>query len=135
MPPNNITYFIDTIQAPGMYHKGNILLFPSKLEGLGLPLLEGLSCGLPAIICDSPPMNEFVQNEYNGYYVPVSSYEYRNDNVAFPETLLDIEKFIISLLSFETIVDMSYNARQSILTNFNIKDLSKRLIKIVKEDI
>ena len=131
----NITYFIDTIPAPGMYYKGNILLFPSKLEGLGLPLLEGLSCGLPAIICDAPPMNEFVQDGYNGYYVPVSSYETRNDNVAFPETLLDIEKFIKALLAFENIADMSYNARQSILDNFNIKNLSKRILKIIKEDI
>ncbi|RJR42636.1 MAG: tetratricopeptide repeat protein, partial [Desulfobacteraceae bacterium] len=67
-----ITYHVETVPAPGLYHKGRILLFPSKLEGLGLPLPEGLACGLPAIATDAPPMNEFVKDGYNGLLIRVA---------------------------------------------------------------
>ncbi|KKO19778.1 MAG: hypothetical protein DCC43_11000 [Candidatus Brocadia sp.] len=87
---SRITYHKETVPAPGLYHKGNILIFPSKLEGLGLPLLEGLSCGMPVIATDAPPMNEFIRNGYNGLLVKVVQKLTRQDNIAFPEEIVDI---------------------------------------------
>ncbi|MBI2471665.1 MAG: tetratricopeptide repeat protein [Planctomycetes bacterium] len=85
-----ITYQVETVQVPGLYHKGRILVFPSKLEGLGLPLLEGMSCGLPAIATDAPPMNEFVRDGYNGLLVKVAKRLTRGDGISFPEEIVDI---------------------------------------------
>jgi len=85
-----ITYQVETVPAPGLYHKGRILLFPTKLEGLGLPLLEGLACGLPAIATDAPPMNEFVRDGENGLLVRVAKTVTRQDNIAFHETVVDV---------------------------------------------
>lgn len=87
---SRITYHRETVPAPGLYHKGMILVFPSKLEGLGLPLLEGMSCGLPAIATDAPPMNEFVKDGYNGLLVKVAHKLTRMDDIAFPEEIVDI---------------------------------------------
>ena len=83
-----ITYHVGTEPAPGLYHRGRILVFPSKLEGLGLPLPEGLACGLPAIATNAPPMNEFVIEGYNGLLVDVERTVTRADNIAFPETIV-----------------------------------------------
>lgn len=92
-----ITYHVETVPAPGLYHKGRILLFPSKLEGLGLPLLEGLACGLPAIATDAPPMNEFIQDGYNGLLVKVATRLTRQDNIAFPEEIVDMADLILKM--------------------------------------
>ena len=92
-----ITYHVETVPAPGNYHKGRILVFPSKLEGLGLPLPEGLACGMPAIVANAPPMNEFVKNEYNGLLVRVAYRSIRADNIAFPEELIDINDLTLKM--------------------------------------
>lgn len=85
-----IIFHVETISAPGLYHQGKILLFPTKLEGLGLPLSEALACGMPVIATNAPPMNEFVRNGQNGLLVNVARIESRKDNIAFPETIVDL---------------------------------------------
>lgn len=90
----SIYYFNATVPAPGKYDMGRCLLFPSKLEGLGLPLLEALACGLPVIATDAPPMNEFIERGYNGWLVPVESWEQRADGIAFAEAIIDIEALV-----------------------------------------
>lgn len=112
-----ITYHVETVSAPGLYHKGSILVFPSKLEGLGLPLLEGMACGLPAIATDAPPMNEFVLDGYNGLLVKVAYRLTRHDNIAFSEEIVDmadlIRKMEYLIKHPELIQKMQNNARDS----------------------
>jgi len=111
-----ITYHLETVPAPGLYHKGCVLLFPSKLEGLGLPLLEGMACGLPVIATDAPPMNEFVHNGENGLLVKVARTQTRADNIAFPETIVDVNDLAAKMAALaqdpEGIKRMSVNARK-----------------------
>ena len=47
----------------------DINLCPSKYEGFGLTLLEGLHSRLASITIDQPPMNELVINNENGFCV------------------------------------------------------------------
>ena len=41
-----------------MYEDGDVCVLPSRWEGLGLPMLECQSAGLPLITSNGPPMNE-----------------------------------------------------------------------------
>lgn len=93
-----ICYFNETVPAPGKYHMGNCLLFPTKLEGLGLPLFEALACGLPVITTDAPPMNEFLQDGVTGWLVPVKETLARADGISFPETLIDVDALAKTML-------------------------------------
>lgn len=43
-----------------LYNCGDVLIQPSKMEGLGLSILEGVCCGLPVITTNYPPMNQWV---------------------------------------------------------------------------
>jgi 1,2-diacylglycerol 3-alpha-glucosyltransferase len=126
-----ITYQVGTEPAPGLYHKGRILVFPSKLEGLGLPLPEGLACGLPAIVTDAPPMNEFIKNGYNGYLVRVAHRIKRHDNIAFPEEIVDINDLALRMSEAinnpDLISEMGFNARQFAETELNPSVLGDRL--------
>ncbi|MBI5307231.1 MAG: glycosyltransferase, partial [Planctomycetes bacterium] len=129
-----ITYHVETVPAPGLYHKGRILLFPSKLEGLGLPLLEGLACGLPAIATDAPPMNEFVRDGYNGLLVKVATRLTRQDNIAFPEEIVDMADLILKmeyLGKYPGLVQqLQANARNSIC---GYDTLAKSVNKVLEE--
>ena len=43
-----------------LYAAGDVCLQPSRLEGLGLQLLECQAAGMPLITTDGPPMSEYV---------------------------------------------------------------------------
>ncbi len=50
---------IDDARLLRLYQTCDVLLFPSLREGFGLPVLESLACGTPAVIADAPALNEW----------------------------------------------------------------------------
>jgi len=57
------------VGAPGLYHLGDVYVYPSRLEGVGLTIAEAQASGLPTITTDLPPMNEFVAHGESGRLV------------------------------------------------------------------
>ena len=47
-----------------------VLPFPSRYEGFGLPLLEGMAAGTPVVSTNIPVVHEIVQHGENGLLVP-----------------------------------------------------------------
>lgn len=66
-------YFLGTIseeQKLALLRASDVLPFPSRYEGFGLPLLEGMASGTPVITTDIPVVNEIVRSGENGLLVP-----------------------------------------------------------------
>lgn len=78
-----LTLLEKTITAPGAYHLGDIYVYPSRLDGIGLTVAEALACGLPVIATDCAPMNELVR-EQNGRLVAVERSYPREDGYYWP---------------------------------------------------
>ena len=78
----------ETIPAPGAYHMGDVYVYPSRLDGIGLTICEALSCGLPVVVPDEPPMNEFPDGDC-GRLVRVVSREPRWDGYYWPMCNVD----------------------------------------------
>jgi glycosyltransferase involved in cell wall biosynthesis len=74
---------LDTVEAPGLYHLGDVYVYPTRLEGIGLTIAEALSCGLPTIVPDNGPMNEFICPE-TCKVVKVETFKMRDDNYYWP---------------------------------------------------
>lgn len=55
-----------------LYRASDALLFPTRYEGFGLPLLEAMAAGCPVITTDIPVVREMVQDGENGLLVPYS---------------------------------------------------------------
>ena len=79
---------------PTPYGIGDVYLYPSRLDGIGLTLPEALSSGLPAITTDSPPMNEFVRDGVNGLVVKVREHRGRPDGYYWAQSLCDEEDLV-----------------------------------------
>lgn len=47
---------------PSVYAGARALILPSHYEGFGLPVLEAMACGTPAIVSDIPALREVVGN-------------------------------------------------------------------------
>jgi glycosyltransferase involved in cell wall biosynthesis len=49
---------VDDADLPGVYAAAQCLVFPSRYEGFGLPVLEGFAAGCPVVISDTPCLTE-----------------------------------------------------------------------------
>jgi 1,2-diacylglycerol 3-alpha-glucosyltransferase len=133
----NITFEQKTVSPPGLYHSGKIYVYPSKLEGLGLTVLEALSCGLPVIATDTAPMNEFVKDGFNGFLVKVAKRITCLDEISFKEEIVNLndlaEKMFLLGSDENLFIKLSQNARQDVLKNYQWQDKIKKLCQIVEE--
>jgi glycosyltransferase involved in cell wall biosynthesis len=51
----------DIADPEDLYKVGDVAIQPSKMEGIGLMVVEPVSSGMPVIATNYPPMNEFVR--------------------------------------------------------------------------
>lgn len=79
-----ITWINREVPPPGLYALGDVYVYPSRLDGIGLSLPEALASGLPAIVTDEAPMNEFVEHGVNGWCIPVAERMPRSDGYYWP---------------------------------------------------
>jgi len=64
-----LTGFVDDAALIALYQRARCLFFPSLYEGFGLPLLEGLACGLPVASANTSSLPE-VGGELAVYFDP-----------------------------------------------------------------
>lgn len=57
--PGNVRLLGATVEPEEQYTDGDVAIQPSRYEGVGLPILEAMACGLPTLVPDAPPMNEY----------------------------------------------------------------------------
>ena len=57
-----------------LYSIGNLSIQPSRWEGIGLNILESMACGIPVILSDSAPMNEYGDGNF---YIPCDDFDVR----------------------------------------------------------
>jgi 1,2-diacylglycerol 3-alpha-glucosyltransferase len=116
---------------PFPYTEGDIFLYPSRLDGIGLTLPEALSCGLPAITTNSPPMNEFVQHDINGILVDVKEFRGRPDGYYWAESICDEDDLLNAMQLYlgnpDLIITHGKNARNLAERNLSFQKNSEFL--------
>lgn len=83
-----------TIGPPGLYHLGDVYVYPTNLEGIGLTICEALACGLPVITTDCAPMNEFVTHGVDGFLCSPDEFRGRSDGYYWAEAHYGPEKVL-----------------------------------------
>jgi glycosyltransferase involved in cell wall biosynthesis len=59
---------IPTQDLWGLYAVADVYLQPSKAEGLGMPVLEAMACGIPCVATDTGALHELLEQE-RGYLI------------------------------------------------------------------
>lgn len=125
-----------TITAPGLYYRGDVYIYPSRLDGIGLTLMEAISSGLAVVTSDNAPMNEFVEPEF-GQLIKID-YEYsRADGYYWPmcvpseDSLTNIlEHYIMSNYDLKA---MKKNAREYAIKELNFDENCKALHRVFEK--
>lgn len=79
-----------TVPAPGLYCQADIYVYPSRLDGIGLTLMEAEASGLACITVDNPPMNEFIDESF-GMLCDVDYFYSRKDGYYWPMCVADVD--------------------------------------------
>ncbi|MCX8056417.1 MAG: glycosyltransferase [Ignavibacteria bacterium] len=118
---NNLSKFIKilepTAEIENYLNAIDCFVLPSYWEGSPYGILEAMSCGIPVIASNIPSNREIINSGQNGFCLD-----------------LDLETFkntIFRLASDEKLYrNISFEARRTIETDFNIEDSIIELIKI-----
>jgi glycosyltransferase involved in cell wall biosynthesis len=77
--------FIAQNDLPGLYGGAELFIYPSLFEGFGLPPLEAMGCGCPAVVADNSSLPEVVRD---------SAYRFSTES---PDTLVELMKRAASM--------------------------------------
>lgn len=134
----NINIIKKTVGAPGLYHLGDVYVYPTYLEGLGLTIYEALACGLPVITTDYAPMNEIITNEI-GRLVKVKKIYTRSDAYYWPITICDendlAEAMLFYIQNKNKLQEFKNKARYYAIKELNIWDRIDEIDEIFNNSI
>ncbi len=68
--PTRLFFNPDDAELGGLYRACDLFVFPSRAEGFGLPPLEAMACGAPAVVADSRGIREYAVDGVNCLVVP-----------------------------------------------------------------
>lgn len=88
------------VGAPGLYRMGEVYVYPTRLEGIGLTMAEACACGLPVIATDAAPMNELVRDGVNGRLVAVAREERRWDGYYWPMSICAVPNLTAAMQAY-----------------------------------
>ena len=125
-----------TVTAPGLYYMGDVYIYPTRLDGLGLTMYEALASGMPVITTDYPPMNEIIHDGI-GKLVKVERNYSRIDAYYWPMSVCD-EASLVECMEYyinnkELLREEQKNARREAEEFYEWRKQSKALSAIFEE--
>jgi glycosyltransferase involved in cell wall biosynthesis len=61
---------VDEDEKIRLLRSADVIAAPSRYEGFGIPLIEGMAAGKPVVTTDVPAGNELIEHEHTGLLVP-----------------------------------------------------------------
>lgn len=131
---NNIEIIKKTVQPPGLYNLGDIYVYPTTLDGLGLTMYEALSSGMPVIATNDAPMNEIIDSS-RGVMVEVEKFISRSDGYYWPLAFVSQKSLYHAMNMYIDNVNLikqhKINAREYAVSNLSIEICEKKCKKII----
>jgi glycogen synthase len=116
-------HFLGTIseeQKLALLRASDVLPFPSRYEGFGLPLLEGMAAGTPVISTNIPVVNEIVRDGENGLLIPY------DDSAALARAILAV------LGEPELRARLVAGGQRSVIERFDPRVLVERVVEVYR---
>lgn len=115
---NNISFLGNVENIPAFLEKIDIFVLPSRYEGFGISLIEAMSMGIPCIASDLDGPAEIIGNNERGELFQVGNAD---------ELAAKIRHIISHYIEYQ---EKQFKIRNYICENFDICEMSRRLLKI-----
>lgn len=102
------------------YQNADLLIFPSRLEGLPLAVLEAMSCALPVIASNVSSMPEIIQHESNGL-------------LASPDDCEEFVRLIQQISNTEDrLAELGMQARKTVTMHFDFEQMVQHYLQLLE---
>jgi glycosyltransferase involved in cell wall biosynthesis len=126
----NIQIISKEVPLPGLYHLGDVYVYPTTLDGLGLTMYEAMMAGLPLIVTDEAPMNEIIYPE-TSKLIAVERYHSRSDGYYWPLSEICKNSLEMQMRYYIENIDRLHSyklaTKKYALSNFNLTDRREQI--------
>lgn len=96
---SRISVIEDKLDMADFLHMGDVYLYPTRLEGIGLTQVEAQASGLPIIVTNEEPMSEFARDGISRTVLVARQWT-RSDDYYWPMSEVDLESLTEQLTWF-----------------------------------
>lgn len=118
----------------GLFSLGDVYIYPTNKEGVGLTITEALSTGMPVVTTDYPTMNEWFEDGEAGQFIKTRKVKPSSmpTHKAYADTN-HLAKIIKNYIEHpEIIKEQSHNARRLVETQYNWDDRDELMMKLLR---
>jgi glycosyltransferase involved in cell wall biosynthesis len=119
-PVHYLGRLYDDVTLQLVYSAADVMVVPSRQENLSYAIMESLSCGTPVVAFDIGGNSDLIDHLENGFLAK-----------SFDTT--DLANGIEWVLTNDQYSEISHNARQKILTQFDGSVLTPEFVKLYEE--
>jgi len=119
-PVHYLGRLYDDVTLQLVYSATDVMVVPSRQENLSYAIMESLSCGTPVVAFDVGGNSDLIDHLENGFLAK-----------SFDTT--DLANGIEWVLTNDQYPEISHNARQKVLTQFDGSVLTPRFVKLYEE--
>jgi len=114
----NFVGFVPDEELVTIYQQAEVFVFPSLIEGFGLPGLEAMACGLPVLVSDIPVFREI----------------YKDAVIYFdPFSINDLAEKIKKIIKDKKLKEKLRLKAKKLISSYSWEKMAKKTIKIYRD--
>tara|TARA_A100001011_G_scaffold400536_1_gene515993 strand:+ start:7620 stop:8735 length:1116 start_codon:yes stop_codon:yes gene_type:complete len=117
----------------GLFNLGDIYIYPTHMEGVGLTITESMSCGMPVVTSNFSTMNEWIDDNVDGRLIDLSKIKKgRRPTMKVYADINHISEIMIDYIKNPDKVNQhSINARKKIEKCYNWDDRDQDFLNLI----
>ena len=120
-------------ESGGLYSMGDVYIYPTKKEGIGLTITEAMCTGMPVVTSNYPTMNEWLEDEKEGRLI--NPKKIKKSSMPTDKVYIDTSHLAEILIDYienpEKVTEHSFNARETIIKKYNWDDRDNIILSTI----
>jgi len=117
----------------GLFSTGDVYIYPTIKEGVGLTITEAMCTGMPVITTDYPTMNEWMDDNIEGRLI--KSKKIKKGSMPMDKVIIDPQHLAEIMIDYINnpykVTEHSHNARKRIEKDYNWDDRDQQILKLI----
>ena len=119
--------------AGGLYSIGDVYIYPTIKEGVGLTITEAMCTGMPVVTTDYPTMNEWMDDNVEGRLIRPG--KIKRGSMPMDKVLIDTSHLAEIMIDYidhpEKVEEQSQNARKRIERDYNWDERDEQILELL----
>ena len=120
----------------GLFNMGDVYVYPTTKEGVGLTITEAMCTGMPIVTSDYSTMNEWLDDDIEGRLIKIA--KIKRGSMPMDKVTINtshLAEIILDYIKFpDKVKEHSINARKRIEKDFNWDDRDKNILELLDLD-